>query len=181
MELVVFTLLLTSLVSAFGVSSDYWRGNPLKISAGETKTISLRLQNIIGAEDITVRAVLVDGKEIASVREGDYLVKLGTKDTEVPITISIPENFIEGSEHLVTVSFITVTPSGEGAITLGTGVDTSFDVLVVPFVPVVVAEELQLAPKEGRSFIVWIIAGIILLIIIIIIIIKRKRKKQVDN
>ena len=98
MTILVLSVFLIGFVSAFGVSSDYWVGNPLKISPGETKTISLRLQNIIGAEDIKVKAILKDGQGIATTESKDYLVKAGTKDTEVPITVSIPSNIPLGKD-----------------------------------------------------------------------------------
>ncbi len=183
--IIVLILFLTSFVNAFGVSSDYWKGNPLKISHGETKTITLRLQNMVDANDITVRAVLKNGEEIASVEEKDYLVRMGTKDTEVPITVSIPDNVPIGSDYEVTVSFNTVTPSGEGTVSIGTGIDTSFDVLVVPIPPKIVesaeGEDAQLAPAEGiggnSNLILWII-GIVILLIIIVIIIKLIRRNK---
>lgn len=181
---VVLILFLASFASAFGVSSDYWKGNPLKISPGETKTITLRLQNMVDVNDITVKAVLKNGGEIASVEKKDYLVRMGTKDTEVPITVSIPDNVPIGSDYEVTVSFNTVTPSGEGTVSIGTGIDTTFDVVVVPIPPKVVesaeGEDVQLAPAEeiggnsNQRF--WIIGIIILLIVIVVVIIIRKRK-----
>ena len=173
-------VLLIGFVSAFGVSSDYWVGNPLKISPGETKTISLRLQNIIGAEDIKVRAILKEGQGIARTEGNDYLVEVGTKDTEVPVTVSIPANTPLGNTYQITVSFDSVTPSNEGAIFLGTGMDTTFDVLVAPAAP---PEEVKLAPaeevKSKSAVLLWMIGLIILLILIFIIIkILKKRKKK---
>ena len=177
MELIVLTLLLSGLVSAFGVSSDYWKGNPLKISPGETKTISLRLQNMVGSEDINVRAVLIKGSEIASIDERDYLVRYGTKDTEVLITVKIPSDVQVDTNYEVTISFKTLAPGEEGVVSIGTGVDTTFDVLVVPVAPVVTAEEPQLAPSL-RSNLAWYVIGAIVLLIIIVIIVMLKKKKE---
>ena len=99
MTTIILIILSISFISAFGVSSSYWKGNPLLIAPGDTKTISLRLQNMVeDGEDITVRAILTDGFEIASTEEKDYLVRAGTKDTEVPIKISIPSDMPLGTE-----------------------------------------------------------------------------------
>ena len=177
MTILVLSVFLIGFVSAFGVSSDYWVGNPLKISPGETKTISLRLQNIIGAEDIKVKAILKDGQGIATTESKDYLVKAGTNDTEVPITVSIPSNIPLGNAYQITLSFDTVTSSDEGAIFLGTGMDTTFDVLVAPAAP----EEVKLAPAEETKSIStalsWTI-GLIILLVLIFVIIKIFRKKK---
>ena len=68
---VLLSILTINLVSAFGVSSPVWRGNPLGVSPGKTGTAELTLQNMVGTEDVTVRVILKEGKEIAIVEEKD--------------------------------------------------------------------------------------------------------------
>ena len=170
-------------VNAVGVASSYWRDNPLMISPGETKTIYLGLQNMVGTEDITLKAVLKQGSEIATTEEKTYFVKAGTKDTQVPITISIPEDVPLNTEYQVTVSFQTVTVGTGGAVALGTGIETTFDVALVPKVlaPEAVIEGIiGEAPTQQKSPLIplLILAIIIILIIIILIIYKKKNKEK---
>ena len=168
MTTIILIILSISFISAFGVSTSYWKGNPLQIAPGDTKTISLRLQNIGTEDDITVRAILTGGSEIASTEEKDYLVKNGTKDTAVPVKISIPLDTEIGTEYRVTVSFKTVTPGGTGGVVLGTAIDTSFDVLVAEV-------EVGKAEKGNVNF---TIGMVILLAIIIFILISAFKKKK---
>ena len=176
--LVIF--LLASFVNAFGVASSYWKGNPVTISPGETKTISLGLQNMVGTEDVTLKAVLKEGAGIASVEEKTYFVKAGTKNTEVPIRVSIPDNAEIDTPYLVTVSFQTVTSGDGAAVVIGTGIDTSFDVLVVPLAPVI--EPTGEGVLGGDTFdegnLLMIVVLIALIILIIIIYKRRKRTRE---
>ena len=140
-------ILLVSFVSAFGVATPYWEGNPLIISPGETSIVLLGVQNFVGDEDITVKVVLKEGSEIASVPEGEYLIKAKTKDTQIPVTVSIPLDIsLVGMEYLVTVSFRTVN-SGEGGISLGTGIDLNFDVVVKD----ISKEEFKVKVKDAKE------------------------------
>ena len=159
-------ILLVSLISAFGVSTSYWKGKPLVIAPGETVVVDLGLQIEAGKEDVIVRAVLKQGFEIASVEERDYLVKGGTKDTSVPVTITIPLNeSLVGMEYVVIVSFKTVD-TGQGGIALGTGIDTTFDVLVAG-----IPEEEK---KVENIALILTILGIIISILVLIYIFRKK-------
>jgi len=173
----VLAILLISFASAFGVSSPFWRGNPISVSPGETGSVNLTLQNMIGTEDITVRAVLTKGSEIASVEEKDYLIKAGTKDTKVQVDIRIPPSVPVDTSYVVAVSFETVNSGAGGGVAIGTGIDTNFDVLVVPLTPVI--EKTELSPEEGKSTLVyWVIGAIILIAIAIAIVLKKGKKKS---
>ena len=170
----VLTIYLTAMAAAFGVSSPVWEGNPLPVAPGESNTAVLTLQNTASDTDVTVRAVLSRGNEIASLEEKDYLVKAGTKNTKIPVTVSIPQNTPIGTTYKVTVSFATVTSGESGGVALGTAIDTTFDVLVSEPTPI------QLAPEQEKSNLMYYIIGIILILIIIIAIIItiKKRKKK---
>lgn len=170
MTTIILIILSISFISAFGVSTSYWKGNPLLIAPGDTKTISLRLQNMVeDGEDITVRAILADGFEIASTEEKDYLVRAGTKDTEVPIKISIPLDTPLGTEYRVTVSLKTITPGGTGGVVLGTAIDTSLDVLVAEV-------EVEKAERGNLNFIIGMVILIAIIIFILIAAFRRKKK-----
>lgn len=167
MSTIIIIVLSIGFISAFGVSSSYWKGNPLSIAPGDTTIVNLRLQNIGDGEDVTVRAVLSKGFDIASTENKDYLVRDGTKDTQVPIVINIPLDTPLGTEYGVTVSFTTVTPGGAGGVVLGTAIDTSFDVLVA---------EVLMEKEEGNAN--FIIGLIILAAIVAFILINNFRKKR---
>ena len=170
MTTIILIILSISFISAFGVSTSYWKGNPLLIAPGDTKTISLRLQNMVeDGEDITVRAILTDGFEIASTEEKDYLVRAGTKDTEVPIKISIPLDTPLGTEYRVTVSFKTITPGGTGGVVLGIAIDTSLDVLVAEV-------GVEKAERGNLNFIIGMVTLIAIIIFILISAFKKKKK-----
>jgi len=169
MTTIILIILSISFISAFGVSTSYWKGNPLLIAPGDTKTITLRLQNIGTEDDVTVRAILTDGFEIASTEEKNYLVRNGTKDTEVPVKISIPFDTPLGTEYRVTVSFKTVTPGGTGGVVLGTVIDTSFDVLVAEV-------EVEKAERVNLNFIIGMLILIAIIIFILISAFRRKKK-----
>ena len=173
LALVGMLILNIGFVQAVGVGSSYWKGSPLRIAAGETKTVNLYLQNMVGDQDITVSAELTGGSEIASTPTREYLVPAKVSDVEVSIEISIPEDFAAGGEYQVTVSFVTRTPGATGAVTLGTGIDTPFDVLV--------AAEPTLAPEVGISagLLIGIIVGVIVIILALVVwLIFRARKKR---
>ena len=175
-------IFLAGFADSFGIGSEYWKGNPLYISAGETKTVYLTLQNMVGTEDVTVKTELKEGAEIASIDSNkEYFVKAGTQDTKFPVTINIPENTPLDASYVVTISFRTITPGNTGAVVIGTGIDTSFDVLVVPFVPVETTGEGVLGGNtfdEGNLLTIVVLIILIILIIIVIIIYKKRKRTR---
>ena len=89
--LVGMLILISGSVSAFAVSSAYWKENPIIIYPGETKDIQVILQNMAGTGDISAKGAIFSGFEIAHITDAEdvYLVPLGGK-TPVNIQISIP-------------------------------------------------------------------------------------------
>ena len=78
---VVFSILFVMAsyqVSGFGVSSPYWDEKALVLSPGESKDIVLELQNMVGDEDIVLRAEVEEGSEIVTLVDEDL-------DYEVPL------------------------------------------------------------------------------------------------
>ena len=51
-------ILLSYSVFAFGVSSPYWDENPLYLKPGETKEVTMILQNMVGEDDIKMTGEL---------------------------------------------------------------------------------------------------------------------------
>lgn len=184
MMLVVVSI---SFVFAFGVSSPYWEGgNPLWLHPGGTAVVKMTYQNLKTTEDMNVRAEITKGSEIATLNSADYLVKADTKDTTVPITISIPNNAPIGTSYKVTLTSRTVTPGANGGVAFGLGMDTTFDVEVVPVPkepePVQPVEEQAVLQAEKPARIsTWIIAVIGILVILILLYILFTKNKDKKN
>ena len=165
-SILALTLLSLSLVYASGVASPYYGGHPLTMAVGESKIVNLNLQNMVGTDDVTFKAVVKQGSEIASLSKDTYLVNAGTYDTMAPLRITIPGDAIPGTIYSVVVEFKTVSTATGGGVAMGTGMDTSFDVVV--------------AEKEAKKFpaTVLVIVIIVILAIIAWILLRRKTKRK---
>ncbi len=163
-------------VSAFGVSTSYWDGNPLKLAPGESMIVTLGLQNKVGSENVTLRANLTnDGDGIATfVDENlDYFVLLGG-GAGVPIKIEIPEDEKIPGVHQITLSFTQISSGDGGMVRLVGGFAAKFPVEIV-----VEGESELYVPKLERDFwnkktFNW--AVLIILTAIVLFLLKRKGK-----
>ena len=170
LAITAFALILisTSIVYAFGVSSPYWEGNPLVMSPGETKTINLNLQNMVGNENVTVKAEIKKGSEIARIEKDIYTVLAGTADSYVPLKITIPRNAENNSR--IEIEFKTITPGAGGGVAMGTGMTVSFDVVISEI-------EVGAGKITWKTAILMLIAVIIVLAIIIYLVLRKKKAK----
>ncbi len=159
--LVLVILILVSLVTAFGISSPYKQDRPLEMMKGQTETVNINLQNMVGNEDITVRAEVVEGTGIASLTRTTYTVKAKTHDTFVPLKITVPKD--ASGTKTVKAEFKTVEEGEEGMVTLGTGYAVTFDVII---------SEKEI-PTTSTGLIVLII--IIVLIILAYLVLKKRK------
>jgi len=155
---------LITYTSAAGIVSPYWKDHPLQMNYGETKIVNFKLQNMVGESDITVQATLTEGVDIASLGGDTFTAPVGTKDTTIPVTITIPEEY-DKSVQTVEIEVKTITPDTGGMVTLGSGWTTSFNVM------------LSEKPVEKASLIWVIIALIIVIILALVIIIFLVRRK----
>ncbi|MFH1308145.1 MAG: hypothetical protein ABIH72_04805 [archaeon] len=165
---------LTTIVTAnIGIVKPYSVENPLKLSAGQTGTVNYELQNLISEDDIKVRITLTDTSEIASVSESEVLVLKGTKDTILPVTVTIPVTATAGQEYMVDLELTEVVEKSAGVVSVVMSNVVSFKVLVV--------EPEPESTIDMSTLITWIIAIIIIIIIIVIIVkaLKSKGKVQV--
>lgn len=171
---ICLAVFLVSTAAAFGVASSYSQETPYQIAAGENGEAVFRLQNMMGGEDVTVRAHLKDGAGIAQMEDKEYALPFGAKGLEVPVKISVAEGTPVGTKYVVVANFQTVTPGEAGVVSFGTGMDVQLPVKVIakPVAPVVPAEE----EEKGVSFgVILLIIGVIVLLIIIWWLASRKK------
>ena len=177
--LVLSLFLLVSVVSAFGVTTFYWEGKELEISPGETKETYLLLQNLAGGRDMTLKAEVIEGGEIASLVEPDktYFVPLGVSGIEVPIKLYVPEGANLGDIDIVRVTFKEVLEGEGGMVRMSGAVTSTFPVIVKS--PSEITEEEPAVSSGFNSIgllliLVLIVAGII---VVYVTLIKKKRQQ----
>ena len=163
--LIFIVVLLLASISAAGIVSPYWKDNPLYMNYGETQVVNFKLQNMVGEGDITVTAIIVQGGEIATLSQDTFTAPTGTKNTLIPITITIPKDY-DKSVQVVELEVKTVTEDTEGMISLGSGWTTSFNVIL---------SEKPVEKSSLMSVIIGLVIVIILALIIIIFLIKRRK------
>jgi len=165
-SIILLILAFVQLISGFGVSSPYWEGNPMVLSPGEEYEINLNLQNMIGDDDLLIKAEMIKGGDIAKIKEGIYEIKAHTSDTMAPLTIKIPRDILVPQTKRIHIEFKSVTPHETGMVTMGTGMSVKFDVLI------------QGSPikREIPWATIIISIGIIIIAIVIIILIRRRKR-----
>ena len=175
--LTVFLFLLltfsTSLISSAGVVTPYWDENPLKLSPGESTTVQLSLQNMVGNENLAFEAKISGGNEIATLVDSSnlYLVDFGNRDVPVKVMISVPKNAVVGNKYDVPVSFHEVSSGEGGMLRLATAFTTKIPVLVVGEQESVLYGQ---TPKKNNT--TWIILGLIILVAVLFIVRGKRRR-----
>jgi hypothetical protein len=155
-------------VSAFGIGSPYWKERPLIMQPGEIKDVSLELQNMVGTSDITVRAELIAGSEIAAITDAstDYLVRQKTANTNVHLRVVISADTKPGSTYTITMSFSTVTSGATNSgVKVGSSIEKSFDVVVG-------------GETEGVEAWMWVVAAIAVIIILALLLKPKKKARR---
>lgn len=163
---IFITLLTLSFASAYGVSSPYWKGNPLRIAPGDTKEVSITLQNM-DAKDIKINAEITRGSDIASIQKNEYIVPAGTKNTEILVTVKIPEDVKLNEEYEITISSKEINSGTTGGVALGVAFETTFEVIV---------SDVEKVNKENPLFL-WLIGALIIIALFSVYFIKIKKRK----
>lgn len=172
LNIVISLVLLTSLISAFGLGCAYHKNHPLELSPGQTKEVILNLQNMAGDKNVTTKPNIKKGSEIITLEdESDVFVPLGAS-IDVKATATVPEDAMIGDTYEIEVEFTTITVGESGKLGLGASVGRVFNVVVVPVQEEVITTE----PKEITTE-TYITIAIIALIIFLIIWFTRKKKK----
>ena len=183
--LYVFLLIIlasSSLVSGWGISSPYWEGNPLVLKGGDSRVVSLTLQNMVEGKDIILKAELSNGAEIAELADesSEYIVPFGRNNIPLNIRVTIPEDAEAGKEYDVSVSLKQIASEEGRMLQLSGIVVTSFPVLVTgeetevtPELPLASSSESQ--QVSTGPWIIFAVVGVIVVTTIIYVVLKRKK------
>ena len=175
---IIFGIFLISLsfVSAFAVSSQYWKENPVSLYPGQSTDIYVDLQNVGGEEDLTATVTITQGSDIAEIIDESnvYFVPIGER-IPVNIRITIPSDTEINGDYTVTLSVTASASSSGGPLGLGSGVEKE--------IPVKIIEKPKTKGISQNGELTWwvyviIIAILIALIIIILVLIKKRSKSK---
>ncbi len=175
--IVVFSLF----VNAFGVSSSYWKDNPLIMHAGQTEDVKLLLQNMVGEKDMTVKVSLAEGKEIANLldKSDTYNIPFGVKDVPINIRITIPENTRLGENLNVGVMIREIPIENKDMIQTAAGIKET-----IPISIRTESEVPKIVKESSLSNRQWDLVWVVLIIVIVVVILleewhlKNKKKKR---
>jgi hypothetical protein len=174
---IALVIALSCVVSAFGAGSPYYADNPLYMGAGETRDVTLRLQNMVGEDDVTLRAEVTAGEGVASLTDEnlDYLVPIMTKDVPVNLRIEVPAGVAEGTKYTVAVSFTQVAEEEGRMVQFQGSIGKSFDVIVGTGAAVTAAAAGEGVEGEGLGL-WWVVIAVVVIVVIYLIVRLRKRK-----
>jgi len=172
--LALFTLALVgmlSFASALGVSYAYYDGHPLLLSPGESATVPVNIQNMIGDQDLTVTLKVTSGNEIASTSSSSYKIKANTANTFANVLVKVPSDVAIGTSYNVMLVLSTVNANNQGEmISVGTALETNLPITVV-------APKEQPAPAYDSTT-MWIITLLVILLIFWIVFKMMNKKKR---
>jgi len=166
----LFWILIVSinLISAIGISKEYFEGNPAKVGPGETKEISFGLIIVNPEEgDRNIVLNLTEGGEIASIiGDKSFTVLAGSRDKIINLRISIPKDTPEGTKYTVALDIKDNTiPNGTQMV--------GFTKSSTSSIPILVEKEKapvpEPAPEKPAGDYTWYIIIAVLIIIIAIV------------
>ena len=161
-------------ILALGVSSPYWKDNPLSMYPGQIKEVAFTLTNKPDAETAVAFVSMDDDAGIAEITSGtEYNVAPGSTNSKIMLKISVPDTATIGDTYNVKFSVTSEPPKGQGPVQLTMGYNVEF--------PVKVVEQSQASNEQFNESqskeVSWVIWGIIILVILIVVsfLIKKKR------
>lgn len=174
--ILVTAILFSSFVSAFAISSPYWKESPLKLMPGDSRDVQFVIVNQAGDSDLKVRVNILEGN--ASIRITDssntYDCPLGSK-TPVNFKVNVAQNAKIGETREIKLEFTTIVASESGSFGISNSIEKSF--------PLIIGTEASLtlepmtAAKSSSLIWLYILIAIVVLIIIIVIVSKTKKRK----
>ncbi|MBT4135356.1 hypothetical protein HOD75_02265 [archaeon] len=117
------------MVEGLGASSYHWSGNPVNISQGEEKIISINLQTRLEEGDMNIKGEVVSGGEIVSLVEDKYFLEAGVQGVQVNLSIDVPSDFESGKYEMI-VKFVPVDVAGEGMVSLSVGTSKRIPIII---------------------------------------------------
>lgn len=176
---IFFLIILSSFIYAWGPGAVYHDQNPLILSPGDSKEVTISLQNMVGGEDLRIKSDLIAGSEIATLidKKQFYDLPFGRKDIYVKIQVSIPNDAKIGTDYTVTMVFTPVNlDSSGGLVSLVGSIEKSFPVQVREK-PVVATAGVPLVPtqptKKNSDKVVYFVLFMIVLISIAIYFVRK--------
>jgi len=163
-------------VSAFGITSMYWKERPLELKPGQVAEVTLELQNMVGNETVTLNGTLMSGSEIAEITDAStvYVVPPQTKNVLVHLKITIPENAPLEKEYTIGVSFLEIKTGGQG-VAIGSEIEKSFPVIVR--IPASAPASTPVSQGTSAWLVILIIVIVIIIVLVILMLIKNAKKK----
>jgi len=164
--LILMLIILTPIVVAFGVSTPYYEGNPLIMSPGETRIVILTLQNMLGGENYTAVAEIIEGGEFAKLPEAEktYRIPHGYDNVTIAVEITVPQKSRVGEKTIKVRVLVQPEDKSEGQLTFTQGVGAE--------IPVVIKAEKSLLKN------LILIIGSITMLLIIYFLIRKSLKKR---
>ncbi len=160
-SIIIVIITLIPIISAFSVSTLNWDTNPAIAAPGETIEIRLYLQNMIGGNNLTVKAELES--DIAEITDANstYSLPFGTKDLPVNIRIKIPSNASNNTDYKISVLFTPNIDYGETGGLVQFDTKTSGDI----YVKVIKPSSQKETKSENHDIIITSLSALFLIII----------------
>ncbi len=175
-------ILISCNVNAFGIATPFASNEDVYIPIGESKEFVFSIQNGAGAiEDVNAKIEILDGKEIAEIinQQDSYLIPAGGEKS-ITVRIKVPESATENDKWNIRISAKAITPNKEGAVGIGYGVITGFNVVTKePVKPEIPTGEV--VKEKGELNYNNFLLALVIIVIIGIIIFLMKRKKEVKK
>ena len=175
--MVIFMLVLIPGTYAAGITSPYWDTKPLTMKPGETVDVELTLQNMVGGDDLTFVGSITQGADIVSITDTiqEYKVPFGEKNVPVHLRVSLPLNALPSDQpRTVAVSFKQITKQEGGMVQLGTGIQSTFPVLVEAPPAAAAGGESPFSAGSPSNLIVPVIALLAVALIVGIVMARRR-------
>src|SRR3989338_8554960 len=131
-ELSIILILTISTANAFGATAPYWSERPLIMSPGETKTLSIMLQNMVRENDIALKGEITSEFNIASFTDNSqiYHVPFGKENIKADIEVKIPINAKKGDKYKISFVFTEIKSGDNEMLKISSGSGNSFNVVI---------------------------------------------------
>ena len=170
-------------VNAFGVATPFAANEDVYVPAGESKEFVFSIQNGAAAiEDVNAKVEILEGSNIAEIinKQYIYLIPAGGEKS-FNLKINIPENAKEDDKFSVKLSVKAITPNEAGAINMGYGVITGFNVITIPPVKPEIPTGSVVKEKGEVNYNNFLTALVVVVIAGIIIFLMRRKESRIKK